>query len=914
MVNLSMTDPMDDERTPNDDSDIANIISISELADALLPDNDLLADYTPNEGESLRNQPNFAVFRQRYIDRLKGQLQDLDRTLKAQALETEAIQTEEETNADWMWDVQQNYARLEKDTAAVSAQRLQLTNALMDLQEELVGAEKVLSQEEKYKADLLDNEKKNQGEIQQLNDYYHKYYQEKEQTYKDAKIVDVGITRQKKELVLAKLQKRHLDFEVYRYQRQIISAEERLELRAAIQRQRLDDLAALRQEKLETEAELELLQQQSGQVSRALTADMRVLAERNQQASGLSQQLKASGEAFRHCLAECNGYRKDIRALQAEHEHLTLVTIRASRELLAYERRIEGLNRDMEILYNKHGEMSRLTVALNDKADALTKYENQRQRELQDIRETLTSEIKKKNDAEMALHETLMENKSFTKGARYSQAEFTKLSEKLSQLEEDAGQQDYEIAQQAILRIELTNETETRSKEMQQLADKVKQREQRLKDAVTALEHESSLIDRRQDKINRLQAKLDALIAASGGEEVRPIEIQLANLQSEIQASEEQYRKLKNDWLRYQTSIVRLTEQRDNIKATATDLDNQAFIANYKLNRLNKEIGQIDAECAEYAKTDKKIQENIARASQQLFRFNQQEQETVMKALDAEHAAIEGLRKEEVRLEEEKARLEQTAEQLKNIEQVIYDTKEKTLMWERKLELKKHAKKSLEEDFNQEELENLKNEVHKLQLDKQALEKEQLKVTQEMLFSAERRDQLHSQSRRRVLEGEAPSLKKLQQIVERKSKEVQRLQKELRAVQIFENDCRKRLDLGQKAAELQTDAVNNLEGVWKGIIERKGQLLKERFQVRLENFVAQQYGKLYLGVRAGRAPAARRIAKATELSDLNTIITDLQAKTDSLQKVIDAIGERHPGIYEDKKAQTATTSRSGIAV
>lgn len=37
-------------------------------------------------------------------------------------------------------------------------------------------------------------------------------------------------------------------------------------------------------------------------------------------------------------------------------------------------------------------------------------------------------------------------------------------------------------------------------------------------------------------------------------------------------------------------------------------------------------------------------------------------------------------------------------------------------MWERKLELKKQAKKSIEEDFNEDELEALRNEVHKLQV------------------------------------------------------------------------------------------------------------------------------------------------------------------------------------------------------
>ena len=44
--------------------------------------------------------------------------------------------------------------------------------------------------------------------------------------------------------------------------------------------------------------------------------------------------------------------------------------------------------------------------------------------------------------------------------------------------------------------------------------------------------------------------------------------------------------------------------------------------------------------------------------------------------------------------------------------------REYTLMWERKLELKRQAKSTIERDFNKRELEDLRNEVHKLEVRK----------------------------------------------------------------------------------------------------------------------------------------------------------------------------------------------------
>lgn len=51
-------------------------------------------------------------------------------------------------------------------------------------------------------------------------------------------------------------------------------------------------------------------------------------------------------------------------------------------------------------------------------------------------------------------------------------------------------------------------------------------------------------------------------------------------------------------------------------------------------------------------------------------------------------------------------------------------------------------------------------------------------------------------------------------------------------MQIAEEDSRRRLELVQKDVEMQTDVVNNLEGVWKNVVDEKSKVLKERFQVK----------------------------------------------------------------------------------
>ncbi|OQV12670.1 hypothetical protein BV898_13079 [Hypsibius exemplaris] len=855
------------------------------------------------ELRQLNDQRNFAVFRARHVERLRDQLRALQKTIDDEAFEASTLQREEEQNADWMWDVQKNYAELEREMAEMDSRKIELKKTVTELDEERKVAENALKKEQVYVAELQLTETRNQLEIQKLNDFYHKYYAEKEQTCIDAKIVDTGIARQRKDLMLTKLRKRHLDFEVYRMQRQITAAEERMELRDAVKKQNLDELKKLKQQKLELEGELEILHQQNQKIARSLTSDMRLLEDNNDAGAKLAADVKECMDIYQSIVTETNGYKKEIKVLQIKHEQLTHAAMRTARDLVSYEKKMETYQVEMDALHEQLGRTSRLANGLSEQAEALHRYQMQKQFDLQIMRDHLSKEIRKKQDADVAFHEALMENKSFLKAARFSKQEYERLSEQLHQIEEDIGQQDYEITLQAIYRIEATNELEARVGEIEQITKDVKEKELQLKDAAAALEKESAAIDRRQDKINRLTNKLDSLIVAAGGEEISPIEAEISALRTAIQDGEEQFRRLKQDWLRYQTSIVKLTETRDELHARATDFDNQAFIATYKVNRLNKEIKEIEAECSEYIKTDKLIQENIARASEQLFKFNQKEQELVMKTLDMEHSSVANLRSEEVCLQEDKENLEKAMVTLKTLEEEIYDTKECSLMWERRLELKKQARKAIEQDFNKDELEGLRNEVHKLQLDKQTLEKEQLKVTQEMLSAAERRDLLYTQARRRVMEGEGPSLKKIQQIMDRKTKDLAALRKELKAIQGVEEDSRKRLDVFQKDVGDKTNIVNDLENAWKKVVDQKTEGLKQRFQVRLDNFVAQQYGKHYLAIKDGKY--ANKKLKTRDPAEMEQTVETAKRRYEDLRKIILVAGEKNPGIFEDRKSQLA---------
>ena len=63
-------------------------------------------------------------------------------------------------------------------------------------------------------------------------------------------------------------------------------------------------------------------------------------------------------------------------------------------------------------------------------------------------------------------------------------------------------------------------------------------------------------IKRKQDQLQQLNSELDKLIAAAGGAELGPLEIQINSLQKSIDAENTTIAELQHSWLRDQGELV----------------------------------------------------------------------------------------------------------------------------------------------------------------------------------------------------------------------------------------------------------------------------------------------------------------------------------------------------------------------
>ena len=81
---------------------------------------------------------------------MKNQIRALDETLNVQKKEFYLLEQDDQENADWMWDVQCNYTKLEKEMVNLDAKRVELRTELINSEEKQKQASRHLQKEQNY--------------------------------------------------------------------------------------------------------------------------------------------------------------------------------------------------------------------------------------------------------------------------------------------------------------------------------------------------------------------------------------------------------------------------------------------------------------------------------------------------------------------------------------------------------------------------------------------------------------------------------------------------------------------------------------------------------------------------------------------------------------------------------------------
>lgn len=341
----------------------------------------------------------------------------------------------------------------------------------------------------------------------------------------------------------------------------------------------------------------------------------------------------------------------------------------------------------------------------------------------------LHTETRKKQDDIISKIST---HKTVSKTTINLRKQTMKLQYDLEEKEIDLAKQENEMARINIDILNTENQIialEERKKEVNKdkldHEDKVNDCEKRIKENHEVHEkkmHDVAKYNREHDKAMQKQT-----IFSKG-----PSDAKLIHLTKEIEEIELETKKKKGEFIKEQTLYVIREEEANKMTEDITELKRKGVILEQKRMRLSTQYDQHSRQIKQI-NTNLKNFENDMNKLNELLAVNYEKSKNLQNDninIDSEIIQkLKEMEKESVNLEVQIDRLKESKAELL---QEIVEAERQILLWERNIQLEKEMQEKLDPEFDQNDIQKMKKEIHLLEINLESIEKQQKRLIIEM--------------------------------------------------------------------------------------------------------------------------------------------------------------------------------------
>lgn len=228
----------------------------------------------------------------------------------------------------------------------------------------------------------------------------------------------------------------------------------------------------------------------------------------------------------------------------------------------------------------------------------------------------------------------------------------------------------------------------------------------------------------------------------NGEEEVGELGLKLSTLRKKLAEQEDKNKNLNNEWMKCQTSLIKWQESMSEEEETSKEIKNKCFVLENKKRRIeNQVVGEVK-EIKDLKHRLKQLQTDLNRLNDSYFKFNEKNNK-----LNEENKFIEKdfmIKLKE--MESESLNLEKKVQDLeakkKDILEKIVEAEKQICLWERKIQLEKEMQETIDPSIGQAEVEQMKKEIHRMELIFTSLKKQQEVLIQEMERAVNKRESI----------------------------------------------------------------------------------------------------------------------------------------------------------------------------
>ncbi|XP_057632596.1 coiled-coil domain-containing protein 40 isoform X2 [Chionomys nivalis] len=687
----------------------------------------------PDHPLMIRFQEALKSYLNRQIDKLKLDIQELDVATKQARVQRQELGVN-------LYGVQQHLARLQMqlekshDRHSLAACERRQKEEELQTTRALYNKTCMTANEERRRLAAL------QTEMESLA--LHLFYMQNidQDVRDDIRVMKQVVKKTETEKMRAEIEKKKQDLFVDQLTERAHQLEENISLFEAQYLSQAEDTRILRKAVSEATTEIDTIVVEKKRILQQWTTSLVGMKHRNEAYRTVLDALRECEHQVKSIDGEIEAYKRSIMKEEEKNENLARLLNRSETEAMLVQKMTTQCLSKQEAL---QGEFNTYQLALQDTEEMLNKGSLEHSAvlsELQAVRQAVHQEQELRQKMDVSIMDKLQEHGTSSKMTKYFQQLLRKLQKENTNLVTHLSKLDGDIAQATLDITNTSCKVDMHKKTLAELDKEVK----RLNDLITNSESEivrrTILIERKQSLINFFNKQLEQIVSVLGGEEAGPLELEIKRLSKLTEEHNTGVAEAQMTWLRLQQELVQVTHEREEQMMSLDQLKKEMHIMEQKKLRVENKIEQEKKEQKEIHRHMKDLNNDLTKLNMLMDKNRCDSEQLQQSNLVAETEFVRTLKdaeRETIQMEE---KLRQLQEEKTTLLNSLVEAEHQIMLWEKKIQLAKEMRASVDSDTGQTEIRAMKAEIHRMKVKHGQLLKQQERMIQDMELAVSRRE------------------------------------------------------------------------------------------------------------------------------------------------------------------------------
>ncbi|BFZ02980.1 hypothetical protein BsWGS_06019 [Bradybaena similaris] len=834
-------------------------------------------------------------------EKIALELRDLEESLRMTKKEREDLGVE-------LYGIQQELAKFQMILEQKHDQVAQIKHTRLKKEQDLTNVRALY----KDSQIIVNKERKKGSELQtEVENLALKLFY-MENAKKDVRS-DIAIMKQaagKIESVVARAEmtKQKQDIYVDRLVEKVDKLKEEIAMYVAQIAAQSEETKSAKESLMEAYMEIETIELEKKELYHKWTSSLIGMRRRDEAHAAMQTALDQQEQHILSQIREIEGYKKSILREQEQNEKLTFILSKTEREIewaKKHMAQVQAKHEALKVDYNMYSRMLQETEQALSRALA---DKNLRISEVTSLRKLIEQEYAARVKLEDEIMDRMRAQLTLEKASQYSKKLTKKTRERTKHLEQEIADSENLIASSSLETVNIRTRIERLKKILADLDFKISEQNAIITKSEVEIVKRNAVIERKQNQVDVINKKLTALINAAGGIELGPLEIQVNALNKAIETRSQEVMELQQLWLKQQTYLVKLCENREKESKQLIACKREMTIISQKKIRTENEIEREHSEISTIERNIRNMRNDIIKLNSLLHKEKNVGAELEEGNILMENAFISGLKDAELESIQLQARLDGIKEEKERLLNSLVEAERQIMLWEKKTQLARETRAAVDYEVGQGEMRAMRSEIHRMQVRYTQLMKQQEKMIQDMEKAVSRRDTI-------VTRGDAQSKLKKNTVTkgtfERQMGELRKkIKQTINEANACDNEIQKLRDLQQSMSEkLEEKQINcqQLQGIsdtLDGDIERSLEIKQKNLS---ELLARQQKTKYYQQVKEGKYTMLCKTPAALELETQKQ-----ESRLQALTAIVDRLNSEFPHAQQAlRKATLALAWRSG---